>query len=372
MENKPIVENMVDIKKSFEGFYKNKRVLVTGHTGFKGSWLVIWLIELGAKVSGYSLKPNTNPNNFDLCLLKDKINNNFEDIRNKEKLKKVIINFKPEIIFHLAAQPLVIPSYKNPYYNYDVNIMGLVNLFEIVRSVSFVKNVIVVTSDKCYKNKEIKRGYKETDELGGSDPYSSSKSCAEIISASYYNSFLKVKKINLATARAGNVIGGGDWADYRLVPDFIKSLIKNKKLLIRNPESVRPWQFVLEPLSGYLKLGQKLSSGNDLIFSSWNFGPSNRSVNVSTLIRKISALWGSNESIKLSEVKNNYKETNNLKLNINNSRKYLKWKPVYKLQDTLKKTIEWYKLVYEGEKDVYKLCKNQIIDYTNKAQSNKN
>jgi CDP-glucose 4,6-dehydratase len=371
MENKSFMENMVDIKKSYNGFYKNKKVLVTGHTGFKGSWLTIWLNELGADVSGYSLKPNTNPNNFDLCFLKDKINNNFGDIRNIQKFKSVFMKFKPEIIFHLAAQPLVIPSYKDPVFTYDTNIMGLVNLFEIIRSVNFVKSVIIITSDKCYKNKEIKRGYRETDELGGSDPYSSSKSCAEIISASYFNSFLKNKKINLATARAGNVIGGGDWADYRLIPDFIKAISGNKKLLIRNPESVRPWQFVLEPLSGYLALGQKLSSNKKTSFSSWNFGPSNRPVNVSGLADKISELWGSKENITLSKAKNNYKETNYLRLNIEKSGKELKWKPIYNLRDAIRNTIEWYKLVYDGEKDVYSLCKKQIIEYTNVAQSNK-
>lgn len=365
------MEKMKDIKKSFGGFYKNKKVLVTGHTGFKGSWLSIWLKELGADVSGYALKPGTKPSNFDLCLMKEKISSNFGDIRDKRKLKNVIMSFKPEIIFHLAAQPLVISSYKNPSYTYETNIIGLVNLLEIIRSVDFVKNVIIVTSDKCYKNQEIKRGYVESDELGGSDPYSSSKSCAEIISASYYNSFLKKKNINLSTARAGNVIGGGDWSEYRLIPDCVKAFNQNKKLIIRNPGSVRPWQFVLESLSGYLRLGQKLSENKAKLFTSWNFGPSNIPKDVFYVVRKISDLWGTKVNIELTKENNAYSETNYLHLNIKNAKKYLNWNPVYNLQDALKETIEWYKRVYNDEDNVYNLCKEQIIRYTEVARSKK-
>ena len=363
------MEKMKDIKKSFGGYYKNKRVLVTGHTGFKGSWLSIWLKELGANVSGYALKPDTKPSNFELCLLREKINNNFGDVRNKKKLKNVIMDFKPEIIFHLAAQPLVISSYKNPSYTYETNIMGLVNLLEIIRSVDFVKNVIIVTSDKCYRNQEIKRGYVESDELGGSDPYSSSKSCAEIISTSYYNSFLKEKNINLSTARAGNVIGGGDWSEYRLIPDCVKAFQQNKKLIIRNPGSVRPWQFVLESLSGYLRLGQKLSGNKNKLFSSWNFGPSNSPKDVSYVVQKISDLWETKVNIELSKENSVYAETNYLHLNIKNAKKYLNWNPVYNLQDALKETIEWYKRVYDEEDNIYNLCREQIFRYTEVARS---
>ncbi len=360
---------MVKIESSFKGFYKNKNILVTGHTGFKGSWLVIWLNELEANVSGYALKPNTKPNNFELSNLKNKIKNNFGDIRDKTKLRNTIMKTKPEIIFHLAAQPLVITSYMYPFYTYDTNIMGLINLLEIVRSVDFVKSVIIITSDKCYKNKDIKRGYIESDKLGGTDPYSSSKSCVEIISESYYNSFFKKNNINLATARAGNVIGGGDWSDYRLIPDCVKALSKNEKLSIRNPESVRPWQFILEPLSGYLTLGQNISSNNgDKIFSAWNFGPDNKPKSVSYIVRRIFALWDHKVNIEYSKDKNNFKETNYLHLNINKSKKYLNWGPVYNLQNALKETVEWYKQVYNIENDVYNLCKNQIVDYTKAAR----
>jgi CDP-glucose 4,6-dehydratase len=365
------VEKMVDIKKLFGRFYKNKKVLVTGHTGFKGSWLSIWLNELGAEVSGYALKPETKPNNFDLSLLRDRISSNFGDIRNKKKLRSVIMNFRPEIIFHLAAQPLVLSSYKNPYYTYETNIMGLINILEIVRSVDFVKSIIVVTSDKCYKNKEIKRGYIETDELGGLDPYSSSKSCAEIISASYYNSFLKEKNMNLSTARAGNVIGGGDWSEYRLIPDCMRAFSAGKKLLIRNPNAVRPWQFVLESLSGYLILGKKLSDKKNKLFTSWNFGPSNRPKNVYYIVKQISGLWVDKVDIEISNEDSTYYETNYLQLNINNTKKYLHWKPVYNLQDALKETIEWYKRVYNREDNVYNLCKDQIIRYTENARLKK-
>lgn len=239
----------------FNNIYKNKKVLITGHTGFKGSWLTLWLLLLGAKVIGYSLPPNTNPNLFSELKLSKEIIDIRGDIRDIKKIKKIIKKYKPDIIFHLAAQPIVKISYENPIETIETNILGTSNLLEASKNYNFIKGIINVTSDKCYLNKESIFGYRETDKLGGFDPYSASKACSEILTSAYRKSFFKDKKTLISSVRAGNVIGGGDWSKFRIIPDCIKSITKNKDIIIRNPSSIRPWQFVLEPLSGYLQIG---------------------------------------------------------------------------------------------------------------------
>ena len=267
---------------NFSNIYKNKKVLITGHTGFKGSWLTIWLNMLGANILGYSIDTPTNPSMFKSINIKKKIIDIKGDVRNFKKLDLVIKKFKPEIIFHLAAQPIVTESYKNPQETFTTNILGTLNVLECVRQNSFLKACVIVTSDKCYKNRELYRGYKENDQLAGVDPYSASKSSAEIISHSYFNSFFTKK--NVATARAGNVIGGGDWSSERVVPDYFRALQNKKKLKIRNPNSTRPWQHVLEPLGGYLLLGKFLIDNKRYVSNnSYNFGPGNNIKNKTVL-----------------------------------------------------------------------------------------
>ncbi|MDI6733181.1 MAG: CDP-glucose 4,6-dehydratase, partial [Planctomycetota bacterium] len=254
--------------------YRNKKVMVTGHTGFKGSWISLWLSELGAKVIGYALKPETKPNLFDIINLKNIISHHIGDIRNFAKLKRIIKASKPDMIFHLAAQPLVRRSYLEPQYTYEVNVLGTINMLEAVRQTNSIRAVINVTSDKCYENKEQKQGYKETDRLGGYDPYSSSKGCAELVTAAYIKSFFnperyKSHRVTVASVRAGNIIGGGDWSKDRLVPDCIRALAKNKTIIIRNPNAIRPWQYVLEPLYGYLLLGSHLLKRETKYIGAW-------------------------------------------------------------------------------------------------------
>ena len=257
-------------------FWGKKKILITGHTGFKGTWLSLWLNKLSADVYGISLPPPKNEKNlFNLVKLKKNINSYFIDIRKKKKLEKTIIKIKPEIIFHLAAQPLVKESYKNPFNTIDTNILGTVNLLEICRKHKFVKTIIVITTDKVYENREQKKPYDENSKLGGFDPYSSSKACVELIVSSYRNSYFKKKGVSIATARAGNVIGGGDWSANRIIPDAVNAWGKNKSLIIENPKSTRPWQHVLDSLYGYLLLAQKISK-NHKLSGAYNFGPLNK------------------------------------------------------------------------------------------------
>ena len=256
-------------------FWKGKKVFITGHTGFKGGWLSIWLAESGAEVTGYSLKPETNLSLFKSCSIEKKINSIIGDVRNEKKLKKTLLEARPDIVFHLASQPLVLKSYKKPVETYETNLMGTVNILNVLRDMSSVKAFINVTSDKCYANDENSKAFNENDAMGGYDPYSSSKACSELITAAYRSSFFK-NIVAIATARAGNVIGGGDWAENRIIPDFIKNIQQKQKLVIRNPESIRPWQFVLEPLNGYLMLAEKLFQNTVDYSESWNFGPNKK------------------------------------------------------------------------------------------------
>ena len=346
-------------------FWKGKKVFLTGHTGFKGSWFSVLLNLLGAKVIGYSLKPNTKPNFFDLAKLNKKIHASIiGDIRDYDKLKGCIFKFSPDFIVHMAAQPLVRESYKSPKYTYEVNTLGTVNILNILNELSFVKSALIITTDKVYFNNNNKNYFKENDILGGLDPYSSSKSCAELVVNSYNDSFLKKKNIYVATARAGNVIGGGDFSKDRIVPDYFWSLLKNKKLVLRSPNSIRPWQHVLDPLNGYLLLLMKLYKKQKLANSSFNFGPrklSNQSVsNVINLINK-----DFNNSIKVIKKNNStegYNESKILMLNSNKSKKILNWQNKYNLKQSIKLTSLWFK-EYLEKKNILKVTQDQILNY---------
>ncbi len=351
----------------FDNIYKNKTVLVTGHTGFKGSWLSIWLHELGANVVGYSLDPYTEKDNFVLANLKDKITDIRGDIRDLEKLNNVFEKYRPEFVFHLAAQPLVRLSYEIPKDTYEVNVMGTLNVLECIRKSKSVKAAVMVTTDKCYENKEQIWGYKETDPMGGYDPYSSSKGCAEILIASYRHSYFNPDSYNkhgvaVASVRAGNVIGGGDWSKDRLIPDSISSLLENKDILIRNPYATRPWQHVLEPLGGYLLLGTKLFSSGIEYAGAWNFGPDyNSIVPVMVVVDRVVKEWGSGNWKDLSDVHREMHEANLLSLDCTKARTLLKWNHKYDINKCIEVTVDWYKR-YKNE-DVYNLCVEQIKKY---------
>jgi CDP-glucose 4,6-dehydratase len=359
------MEDMVNMK-LFNNIYKDKRVLVTGHTGFKGSWLSLWLKLLGAKVTGYALSAPTEPSHFELLGLD--INHVEGDILDEDKLEAVFRKVKPEIVFHLAAQPLVRESYNNPVLTYKTNIIGTLNVFEACRKTPSVKAIINVTSDKCYSNKEIIWGYRETDEMGGYDPYSSSKGCAELLTSSYRNSFFNNKNGNtnvlLASARAGNVIGGGDWAKDRLIPDIMKAVSQNCVVQIRNPKATRPWQHVLEPLSGYLLLGAELYKNGDNKAEAWNFGPDySDTITVEDLLVKTKNYW-SDLQYTINRDENQPHEANSLFLDCSKAKTYLEWKPVWNCDQALKTTVEWYKNYYEEQK-ISSI--DDIIKYVNTA-----
>ena len=335
----------------FGGIYKNKKVLVTGHTGFKGSWLAHWLNGMGAEVHGISLAPPSEPNH--IGLLNGVYNSVIQDITEREKIIEEIKKINPDIVFHLAAQPLVRLSYSQPYETYLSNIMGTVNVLDACRELPNLKAIVVVTSDKCYENKEWLWGYRENEPMGGNDPYSSSKGCVELVTAAYKHSFFNPDNYNnthtvlIASARAGNVIGGGDWAMDRIVPDMVKATAINQPLYIRFPEATRPWQHVLEPLSGYLCLGWKLLEGKKEFAEGWNFGPENENnVKVLELVEKAKNFW---PQITCTVDKNKHPhEANFLMLDSAKAKKMLEWKPVWNFNETVKHTVNWYKEYYES------------------------
>jgi len=334
-------------------FYDRKRVLVTGHTGFKGSWLSLWLTIMGAKVLGYALEPNTDPNLFNVLNLQKDIDHVIGDVRDFEKLREVITEFKPEIVFHVAAQPLVRFSYREPRLTYETNVMGTVNLLEAVRQTKSVRAVVNVTSDKCYENKEWVWGYREIDPMGGYDPYSSSKGCSELITAAYRNSYFKNTETAIASARAGNVIGGGDWAEDRLIPDIVRSLSQGKQIIIRNPKATRPWQHVLEPLSGYLLLGKLLYEKGQEFAEAWNFGPTDSSVmTVEEIVKKSIEIWGSGSYVIDSSEQPH--EANLLKLDVSKAEWKLGWHSKIDPKEAIMSTINWY-LKFETEQNSFVL-----------------
>lgn len=354
----------------FNNIYRGKNVLVTGHTGFKGSWLTVWLTMLGANVIGYSLEPNDKYDNFNMCGLADKVTHICDDIRNMERLSYVFEKYKPEFVFHLAAQPLVLRSYEEPKETYDINVMGTLNVLECIRKSDSVKVGLMITTDKCYENKEQIWGYREIDALGGYDPYSSSKACAEILISSYRNSYMNSDAFEkhgkaIASVRAGNVIGGGDWSSNRIVPDCIRSLMEDEDIVVRNPSAVRPWQFVLEPLGGYLLLASKLYNEGSKYSSAWNFGPGEEmNIQVRHIVDKIIKFYGKGNWIDASNP-NSLHEANLLTLDCTKSRKYLEWKPVLNFDETIKMTVDWYKK-FKNE-NMYSFCIEQIENYVQKA-----
>jgi len=355
----------------FNNFFKNKKVLITGHTGFKGSWLTLWLNLLGAKVIGISKNLPTKPSHFDSLKLKKKIIDKRLDIRNFLKLYKIFTKYKPDIVFHLAAQSLVKKSYDSPLETFNSNSIGTLNLLECLRKINHKCISIIITSDKSYKNLEIKRGYNENDLLGGIDPYSSSKASAELIIKTYYDCFLKNKKNQrLAIARAGNVVGGGDWAADRLIPDCIKSWSKKKKVIIRNPYSTRPWQHVLEALNGYLTLVLNLSKNLSLNGEPFNFGPEySQNKSVISLLKETKKNW-KNVGWTINKNKNFY-ESKLLRLNSNKAKKKLGWKPVLNFEASVKMIINWYKNYIYRKKSVYEFSKLQIEEYSNQILNKK-
>ena len=358
----------------FDNIYQNKTVLMTGHTGFKGSWLAIWLKELGAEVIGYALDPPSEPNNFAATGLQEKITHIHGDVRDLDHLLETFSKYQPEFVFHLAAQPIVRLSYDEPKLTFDTNVGGTVNVFEAVRKTSSVKVLVNITSDKCYENKEWVWGYRENDPMGGHDPYSASKGCSELVFNAYLRSFFSSstttgRTIGAASARAGNVIGGGDWGKDRLVPDCIRALSSGQTIGIRSPRAIRPWQHVLEPLSGYLHLGAALYQNPQNYSGAWNFGPDDSShLTVAAMTDRLIKYWGSGTWDDLSDP-NALHEANLLKLNCDKAHAELNWYSALTIDECLQMTADWYKKYYSGNKsvDVYALCVEQLSSYMDKA-----
>ena len=351
----------------FEHTYRNRTVLITGHTGFKGTWLSLWLNHLGSNVIGYALKPPTQPSLFELCNLDTMVTSVEGDVRDFGYLKSVIQKYKPEIIFHLAAQALVRRSYSDPLETYSTNVMGIVHLLEAVRQIGGVKVIINVTSDKCYENQGWVWGYRENDPMGGQDPYSSSKGCAELITAAYTKSYFDPEHyerhgVSVASVRSGNVIGGGDWAEDRLLPDCMKALLENKSIVIRYPDAVRPWQHVLEPLFGYLLLAQLLYQNGPVFAGAWNFGPEDSSAKpVRWLVEKIVNIWGENAGWEI-DPEDHPHEAHTLKLDCSKAKLRLGWLPQWDLETALRLTVDWYK-TYGHHGDILTMTIHQIQQY---------
>lgn len=345
-------------------FYHNKRVLVTGHTGFKGSWLVHTLLNFGSKVTGYSLEPSTNPSLFDILNTKNKINSIIGDIRDLNKLKKVFDEVKPEIVFHLAAQPIVLIGYTNPVYTYEVNVMGTINLLECIRLTNSVKSFINVTTDKVYQNNEWYWPYREIDELDGYDPYSNSKSCSELVTKSYQRSFFKdiSNKVAISTVRAGNVIGGGDFSPNRILPDALKSVINKNALVIRNPRSIRPYQHVMETILGYLLVAEKQFLNPELN-GSYNLGPDEDDcIDTETLIKKFKANWNGYFEYKIIENKGPH-EAKFLKLDCSKIKSTFSWKPKWNIDTAVKKVCEWNNTYLYNVSKIENLTLEQIKSF---------
>lgn len=362
MEN--MVKNMQGI---LNGFYKGKKVLITGHTGFKGAWLSAWLTELGAVVSGYALEPPTMPNLFEAISLEKKMASVRGDIRNYQGMKGVFEANGPEIVIHMAAQSLVRCSYKDPLATYETNVIGTANVLEICRHMPSVRSVVIVTSDKCYENQGKAEGYEEDDPMGGYDPYSSSKGCSELVTQAYLRSFFNpqnygIHAVAVASARSGNVIGGGDWAEDRLVPDGIRAFSGKNTLIIRYPGAIRPWQHVLEPLYGYLLLAKCLYEKGPSFSGAWNFGPNEDDARpVSWVVERMADMWGAGATWSI-DGNNDLHEATCLKLGCSKARLELGWRPQWDLETALMNTITWYKAYYDGE-DAFALMMSEIRAY---------
>ena len=357
------------MKALFEGIYENRKVLITGHTGFKGSWLCILLDKLGADVYGYALDPPTKPSLYVEAKIDEFVTSYIGDIRNLDYLQEVLTKVQPEIVIHMAAQSLVRESYKIPVETYSINVMGTVNLLDVCRRIKCVKAIVNVTTDKCYENREWHWGYRENEPMGGYDPYSNSKGCSELVTLSFRSSYFNPAKysehgVAIATARAGNVIGGGDWADDRLIPDFIRAITVGEEVKIRSPYAIRPWQHVLEPLSGYLSLASKLFTEGTKYAEAWNFGPDDRDAkNVEWVTSTICQLWGEGASFSINNNPQPH-EANYLKLDCSKAKAEMNWIPKWDIETTLKSIVDWNKALLNKE-DIRKVTEEQIDLYFN-------
>jgi len=352
----------INYQLSTNTFFRGKKVFLTGHTGFKGSWLSLWLNSLGAEVKGYALQPITTPSLFEVARVGDVIESEIGDIRNLDQLKASMVAFNPDILIHMAAQPLVRLSYKEPIETYDTNVMGTVKVLDAARSCKNLKSIVCITTDKCYENREWEWGYRENEPMGGYDPYSSSKGCAELVTAAYRRSFMQEQGVGLASARAGNVIGGGDWSDDRLIPDILRAFEKSESVIIRNPTSTRPWQHVLEPLSGYLALAEKLYESPRDYAEGWNFGPNDDDVKpVDWILDRMVRQWGEGASWELDQDSHPH-EAGFLKLDISKAKSRLQWKPVWHLEQTLEKITHWHQ-GWLNDEDMQVACLKEIELY---------
>ncbi len=355
-----------------EEIYRNKNVVVTGHTGFKGSWLVAWLNQMGASVTGISLDPPSTPSHYEASKIADGIHDYRIDIRNSDAIEQAILDVKPDFLFHLAAQPIVSASYDDPISTWSTNVMGTINVLEALRKCNHNCSAVIITSDKCYDNVEWEWGYRENDALGGPDPYSASKGAAELAIRSYIKSYFfnDDNTIRISSARAGNVIGGGDWAKNRIVPDCVQSWSKNEIVELRNPHSTRPWQHVLEPLGGYLQLGALLSQNHDLHGEAFNFGPqAQQNQSVLELVTEMSRSWPEVRWTECEPQPSNFYESGLLKLNCDKALHFLNWHAVLNFEDTVALTADWYRSFYADPNSVRDVTNNQISGYAKKLSS---
>lgn len=361
------------MKPLFNDVYRGKKVLVTGHTGFKGSWLTLWLLNLGAQIIGYSDKELDEPNMFDTLGLKEEITHLIGNINDGAKLKEIINQYQPEIVFHMAAQPLVREAYRKPVATYMTNVMGTQNLLEAIRESNSVRCFVNITTDKCYENEGKVYAFRETDPLGGYDPYSSSKACSEVLTKAYRSSYFNEEEygvshhVAIATVRAGNVIGGGDWSTDRLVPDCVRSLHSGETISLRYPHAIRPWQHVLEPLSGYLWVGALMYQFGPKYGGPWNFGPADHNpLNVEDVVREIIKLWGKGNYSCMSQKR--FYESPTLSLDITKAVSQLGWKPVYSIKESITASMQWYRTFYKRKVNMRSYSENQINQYVQSAR----